>query len=281
MLLEVKQINSNANNTFQVLKHGEIIYTVTATWLSGLDNDSQKIRMTDLNQQVVFETTYNLIENISESAIPYKYLFTGSQKFDQYKVLDGTGQETGAFYKEATELFGRKLILQYADRMVIGYKVDAGKKEVVCFYENDRQIGQLTKPNYVVDNLDQYMLHFVDGYEDWIAVLSLFTVYFDHIYHGNAGNMRIGVSTSVTYSYSPYNKFYDKDFILRHFGTEEAARVENPKKAMKLAGINGNIGDMVKRTPKWFWIMFAGIWLFVFLIFAIVLMIIFLPILFQ
>lgn len=271
MILEINQTSANGKNLFEISENGRPLYQAQSPWLPMMTDSTRKITMSDPTGQQVFETSYSLLENVSEAIIPFKYLLTGSQKYNQYSVIDINGNTIGAFYSEVNGLIDKKLYLQFNNRSMVGYKRSVGDKEVVSFYVNDHQVGQLTRSNRVVNNLDRYLLHFLPGYEAWLPVLGLFTVYYDFLYHNNSGEVMIGYSTKKIYTYDKNNDKYDKNFILKNFGQAEDDRINGKgDNSIEAKAMVGNL------TMKQFWTIFAIGWGVAILISIIILLIIFL-----
>ena len=184
-------------------------------------------------------------------------------KFD---VVDYTNNYVGCFYAEANGIADSKMCMEYRGQTIVGYRRKMGAKEYVSFYIGEAQVGQLTKSNKVVDNMDSYMLHFLNGFEDMTPILAFFTIYYDFLFHNHSGEINKTYSVKYTYSYNKNNDKYDSDFILRNFGAAEVARMEEALKVEpKVAGM----------SLKTFWIIFAAGWGVALLIALIVLFIIF------
>lgn len=82
-----------------------------------------------------------------------------------------------------------------------------------------------------------------------------FTVYYDFMYHNNAGKVMVGYSVSVKYTYSKNCKMYNPHFIRDNFGEEEAERVRQIGKTW--TGIDG---ENRKASLRMFWIIFGSCW---------------------
>ncbi len=193
----------------------------------------REIHLVDGNGNVLYKTHYSLLENIKEGIIPFQYIVTGSQKFAKFDVVDNQEQNMGTFYVEINGLLDQKICLQYREKILIGYRRKIGDREYVSFYDGETQVGQLTKSGKVNNYLDRYMMHFLDGFEDWKRMLAAFCVYYDAIYHDHTGEYQIG---------------YNEDFIRNHFGKEELDRME------RFFYVKPMVGNM---TMKTFWIVFA------------------------
>ena len=176
MILEIKQTSSVGQNRFNIMSNGQIIYQADSSWMPLVSNESRKMHITNASGAVVYQTYYSLLDNLAESMIPMKYLFTGSQRFVKFDIVDYTNNYVGSFYAESNGIAESKVCLEYRGQMLVGYRRKLGVKEYVSFYAGETQVGQLTKSNKVVDNLDAYLLHFVNGFEEWTPILAFFTI---------------------------------------------------------------------------------------------------------
>ena len=253
MILEVRQVTAGGSNTFEVANNGVPCYRGSASWYPMGVDMTNKVILTDLNGNMVFQTQYSLIDNVAESSIPFKYLFTGEQKFSMYQVLDPSGSAVGSFFDVQMALLDVRLCISFGDRLIFGYRRSMGYREVVSFYENDVQVGQLTRSSKVTDHLDVYYVHFLPQYDNLLPLISMFTVYYDFLFHNNSGQYYKGTTLEKQYTYDKNNDKYNENFIRANFGEAEHARVEafiNRKVEMKV----GNL------TMKQFWIIFAVGW---------------------
>lgn len=266
MILEIKQTASSGINRFDISSHGTLLYRADSSWLPGITENARKLHLTDTEGSLVYEARYSVLENIAESGIPLKYLVTGSQKFAGFEVIGQEGEHVGNFYVEINGIADRKICLEHDGRVLIGYKRKLGDREAVSFYEEDMQVGQLTKSNRVSNNLDNYMLHFLDGFDQWKPILACFVIYYDFLYHGHAGEYRKGYTVKYTYSFDRNNEKYQDDFIRDNFGEEELKRMEAFFKVKPM------VGSMSLKT---FWIIFAAGWGIALAVAAIVLIIVF------
>ena len=174
---------------------------------------------------IIVNTFYNAAENLAASSLPLSWLFKDAKQVRRYSVTDGSGQVIGRFYYEQSGVADTKLVIEHGDRLFVCYRKEAGKKEVVSFYDGDTQIGQLTKPNCVTDNLDSYLVHFIDGIFDK-KIISLFVVYYDFLFHNHSGEIAKGRRANMTYTFDKNSKKYNKGFIAEHFGEDENERAE-------------------------------------------------------
>ena len=217
MIMQVNQVVSNGRNQFEILENGLLLYRASSPFFKpGTPVGGDEVRrliLTDAFNRLLLFTDYNVFENLVASAIPMSWLFKGAKQVRRYSVLNSENQIVGRFYFEQTGVAKSKLVLEWRGRLIVGYRKEAGKKEVVSFYDGETQIGQLTKPNAVVNNCDCYLLHFLDNSLDR-EIVAFFTVYYDFLYHNHSGELMRGRRTDVEYTFDRYNKMFNKNFRL-------------------------------------------------------------------
>lgn len=261
MILGINQTKSAGKNAFVITEDGFPIYKAESPWTP---IHKLSLSITDEAGQPLYNTSYSFYENFTEELIPFKYLFTGSQKFDQFSVTDTDGKIIGSFYIEKNGLWDSKVCIKYNDKLLIGYRVGTGFDENVTFYDGDTVVGQLTKSNAMVaNNKDNYMLHFIDEYVELKPLLAFFAIYYDFVYHNNTGEAVVGYKVSYKKSLHKNVDKYDMDFIRNNFG-------ENAVQDM-----NNFFKDSVKKSSslnlKLFWTIFGiGVGLAAFMAFVII-----------
>lgn len=177
MIIKVAQINSNGENLFEVSNQSGVIYYAKAPWLKlrlpfKMEN-LRTLNMTNRNGEVVYTTSYSVVENQIETMLPMKFLWSSGQKFSRYAVIQN-GECRGAFYSRQDGVWDDKLVVESNGRFIIGYDKCAGKIRAISLYENEHQIGQITKPLATIGNLDNYYIHLLDEHVDLIPILSFF-----------------------------------------------------------------------------------------------------------
>ena len=230
MILQINQIAANGRNQFENLENGQLLFRGSTPFYNPgipIGGDVfRKLTLTDLMNRPILYTDYNAVENLAASAVPMSWLFKGAKQVCRYSVLNGEDQIVGRFYFEQTGIAKTKYVMEWRGRLIACYLKGAGKKEVVSFYDGETQIGQLTKPNAVVNNLDCYLLHFLDNSLDR-EIAAFFTIYYDYLYHNHSGEIvKKSRRSDVEYTFDRYNKMYNKIFIAENFGKEENERVE-------------------------------------------------------
>ncbi len=264
MILGINQTKSTGKNTFSITEDGFPLYTAETPWTP---IHKLEISINDESGQAVYKTKYSFWENFTEELIPFKYLFTGSQKFEQFSVIDTEENIVGSFYIEVNGLWDSKVCIKYGDKILVGYRVGTGFDENVTFYNGETVVGQLTKSNgMIADNKDNYMIHFIDEYIELKPLLAFFVIYYDFRYHNNTGEAFKGYKVSYNKSLHKNVDKYDMDFISRNFGDSAVQQMNNffsesvEKQKKKMS-----------KGMKLFWTLFGvGVVLLLFMIYMIV-----------
>lgn len=229
MILQIKQVTANGENCFEIFESGQLIYKGSAPFykpITPIGGDAfRKLSLTDANDTEILFTHYDATKNLAASAIPLSWLFKDSKNVRLYSVIDNVGNTVGAFYYEQAGVGDRKLVMQYGEKVLACYLKEAGKKEIVSIYDGEVQVGQITKPNCVINNLDQYLAHFTDNFS-YSEIISLFVIYYDFIFHNHSGEIATGWYANTEYTFDKNSKKYNRKFIADNFGKDENDRVE-------------------------------------------------------
>lgn len=258
MIIKIHQTQSNGKNLYEISDESGVLFHARAPWLEinlpfNADN-LRKLSMTDPAGQIVYTTKYSVLENVLEGALPLKYLWTGEQRFRQYSI-HGRDGVVGSFYGRVNGFFDGKCCIENNGRIILGYSVSKGSYEVVCFYDGEKQIAQLTKYHVVSNNLDQYYLHILDDCRDLVPILSFFAIYYDYHNYNNGGELVYKkTEVRIKYTYSKANRYYDPNWIACHFGEAEALRLRE-----ELERLRGDAMKKVKRAFKIAAIVFAAV----------------------
>lgn len=231
MIAKIAQIKANGENRFEISNEFGVLFYASTPWLDiKLPFNAENIRklsMTDCSGEEIFTTSYSIIENAIEEALPFKYLWAGQQQFAKYS-LDGKNGREGSFYSRKDGFLDEKYCIEKDGRIILGYSIGKGTVEVISFYENEQQIAQITKPLSEENNLDLYYLHLADDKDDLLGILAFFTIYYDfRRYHNNGQFVSGKKRVSIEYTYSKNNKYYNQNWIKQQFGSLEAERFQN------------------------------------------------------
>ncbi len=250
MILGINQVVSSGINKFEIKRDNQVIYRAETPWKP---IHLKEFQLMDPSGEIIYTTKYATVQNMVSQFMPYKYLFTGEQEFERYGIVDTNGDEVGAFFVEKNGLLDAKICIEYLGKLIIGYKRSLGTMEYVTFYDGETVVGQLTKSNKIVaDNKDNYMIHFVDGYDSLETVLAFFVMYYDYRYYNNTANMHKGYKVVYKKVYNKNIDKYDPDFIKNHFGEEELMRMDTFFKE--------SIQTSSSLNMKVFWIIFGVGW---------------------
>ena len=186
--------------------------------------------ITNTDESICYTTSYNVMENISNTAIPMKWLFAGGQKSFIFNILDSKNNACGRFYKLTNGFFDTKYVIEYGDYTLKCYDISVGKTRNISIYKENLQIAEIVKPLTVLNNLDCYYIFLLNEYSDLETILSFFTVVFDYQNYANAGQVVANKKhVKIKYTYGKNNKFYDKNWISEHFDKEHVDLIDNQR----------------------------------------------------
>lgn len=271
MIIDVKQTCAELKNEFEIMYDGKLVYRASLPFIkiSGLF-DAEKLReikVFDLNNNLKFKSTYNYISNKAEEFIPYKYLVTNSQKFNQYKFVDNQDNVKFEIYYEQVEIGLGSQVIKMDNKFYNCYGVRDGYISHLSIYDEDLQVGELLKPNVVIDGKDNYRIYLKKEYSYLADSLAVLALYLDRIAYNSS--YIANESQTVTYekSYSKANKFYDKDWVLNNFDSK--TYFENVEKEEQM--VKKNVKEYSKKL-----LTIMGIAWGVIIILVVILLIIFL-----
>lgn len=144
----------------------------------------EKIRqciITKADESICYVTSYNVVENISNTAIPIKWAFTGEQKSLIFNIFDTENNICGKFYKLTNGFFNTKYVIEYGNYTLKSYDISVGKTRNISIYKDDLQIAEILKPLSVSDSLDCYYLFLLDKMSNDEGKLIMMTI--DWVYN--------------------------------------------------------------------------------------------------
>lgn len=232
MISKIIQTTAGMRGSFNITVNGEILYKARQSPSNvhmplELENKFPII-LTKADETPIFNTQYSVIENLLEERIPFKFLLTGSQKFDKYSIIQDENY-VGAIYSQREKIVeNRKYHLEFNEKLLIIQEFGIGASKALVVSRDNIQIAQITKPLKTINGLDEYFLHLLDGYEMYFEVLTFFTVYYDHIQHGEYQGVMRGNAKKTSYSveYSRNLDGYDEHFIEKNFGIDETLKLQ-------------------------------------------------------
>ena len=265
MFINIKQVKSNLKNEFEIhIKSGDgnMMCIASTPWLEmdlpfNLEN-LRKLYFRDINGNIIYSSKYEYLENTLEEIIPFKYIFTGEQKFCQMSIYDTRNNECGRFYTKVNGITDSKLCILYGNEEFIGYDYAKGSTRYISFYKGDFQVAQLVKTLSVIDNLDEYYLFILDEYDYLKAILSFCTIYIDYCNYRNSGEISKGkYELKREYTYSKNNKYYNPKWISDNFGEEELLKINE-----KIEEQERKIKKQISKVFKIIGIIWGGIFVF-------------------
>ncbi len=269
MIIKVEQTKSNLKNKFDIKVNNELKYLAGTPWMNidvplNVDN-IRKCIITKTDESICCVSSYNIMENISNAAIPMKWVFTGEQKSLIFNIFDAQNNICGKFYKLTNGFLDTKYVIEYGNYTLKSYDISVGKTRNISIYKDDLQIAEILKPLSVSDNLDYYYLFLLDEYSDLEIILSFFTVFFDYQNYSNNGEVVSNKKeVSISYTYDKNNKFYDKNWIENNFNKKEVNLIYN-----QILEDRKNITNSIKKQAKFIVLFVTLIWLLLFIVLGI------------
>lgn len=138
----------------------------------------------------------------------------------EYSVEGRYGAEA-VFYLNSDEESCVRYCIEKDSRLISCYNVAKGKIRVVSFYDNGKQIAQLTQPLNVENNRYTYYLHLTDANKDLLEIICFFTIYFNGMTYEDEFEYG-GMSVNSAYTTSKEKKYYNPKWIEEKFGAQEA-----------------------------------------------------------
>ena len=243
MIIDIKQTVSERKNEFEISYNNKMIYRSVLPFINIIGSfDLEKLReikVYDENNNLKYKTSYNYIDNKLEELIPLKYLVTKSQKFNQLKFTNLNDNDEISIFFEMNGVWNGCIIVKYKDMIYKCYSVEDGYIRHICIYNDDTQIGELLKPNVVVDGKDEYRIYLKDEYSYLKDALSMLALYLDRTEYNSSYLENNGARISKSFSYSKINKYYDPNWVKNNFDSanyfnkvnEEVSEIK--KKIMK------------------------------------------------
>lgn len=247
MKIDVLQTKAEGTNEFEIYYDDNLKYKAKLPFISidtPLNLDKlQKIKIYDLDDNEIYSTKYNYIENYKEQFFKMKYLITGSQKFNQLLFI--SDDKTIKIYYEDTEIWNNRYVIEIDDKRYYCYSIEDGYFRHIPIYDEEVQIGEALKLNIVVDGKDEYCCYLKDGYEKLSDGIVALLLYLDRSAYSSSYIMADSYKISKKYSYNKTNKYYDKNWVINNFG-DEFYKKSAEKSKMSLDDLNGIPKDMKK-----------------------------------
>ena len=225
MVIDVKQIKSEKENEFDIFYNQQLKYKAELPFI--ILNDAfnierlSKIRVLDLDDNEVYKTSYNYIENQKEELIPVKYILKKPQKFYQINVLNQKNVECFLIYFMMEELFKGTYIIKINNKQYNCFYVEDGYVIHVLIYDEATQIGELLKPQVVINGKDEYRVYLKDEYQFLNDAITMLALYIDRICFNSMYIKNKSQTLRYSKSYSKVNKYYNPYWLKENFDCEE------------------------------------------------------------
>ena len=235
MKIDIVQTESELKNEFEIKNNGKLIYTANLPFISINDPlDLEKLRsikIYDKSKKEIYTTNYDYIENLKEEFIPMKFLFTGSQKFNQLSFT--SKKKTYKIYYEENAIWNNRYVIEYNDKKYYCYSIEDGYiRHFPIFYE-ETQIGEVLKSNVVMDAKDEYCCYLKNEYEEISDGIIGLILYLDRIEYSSSYIVNKSYTITKRYSYNKTNKYYDNMWVKNNFSDEFYLKVEEDVKLAK------------------------------------------------
>ena len=240
MKIEIKQTNNELKNEFEIKYNDNLKYKAKLPFISineplNLEKIRQ-IKILDLNDSIIYITDYKYLENFKEEFIPFKYLVTGSQKFNQ--ILFISNNNNIKIYYEEKELFNNRYVIEMNNKQYFCYSIEDGYIRHFPIYDGGIQIGEALKSNVTIDGKDEYFCYLKDDYENLSDGIMALILYMDRSEYSSSYLVNKSYSLNKKYSYNKTNKFYNKEWVKNNFGDDFYKKVDNDVKLIKQKLIN-------------------------------------------
>ena len=269
MRIDVIQNSSTMNNEFDILYDGKLHYKsklpfVTIKEPLGLEK-IREIKIYDLNDDEVYTTDYKYVENKMEEFIPFKFLVTGSQKFNQ--LLFNSKNYAIKIYFEENAIWKNRYVIEMNSKKYFCYSVEDGYIRHFPVYDGEKQVGEILKANVVIDAKDDYCCYLKDEYKDIADGIVALLLYLDRSQYSSSYLVNKSLVLEKRYSYNKNNKYYDKDWVKNNFDSDYYDKVEkditkiksiikSPSKLWKYQW-----GSLNKRDKVLMFIAVFGVWI--------------------
>ena len=227
MKIELLQVRNIGEVKFEIKHNNTLKYLAKLPYISIEEpfnlEKLRKIEIYDLNNNLVYKTDYKYLDNLKEEIFPFKYLITGSQKFNQ--LLFTSSEKEFKIYHETNELFKSRYVIEIDNKRYFCYSKEEGYIRHFPLYDGELQIGEALKCNAVINNNEEYCCYLKEGYENLSDGITALLLYLDrNEYNSSYNNMYAKVTKS--YSFSKNDKYYDKDWVKNNFGDEFYQKAE-------------------------------------------------------
>ncbi|MBQ7352224.1 MAG: hypothetical protein IJW59_05155 [Clostridia bacterium] len=257
MILKIRQVATSGKNKYEITSDNILEYIAGSPWLEtqtpSNDNIIRWCILRDTYESVIFSSAYNIEENALDITKFLKWISTGKQKTNIYRIYDKDKNEVGQFYRLHDDILDTKFIIDYNNSQFICYDKSVGTTRHLMIYQDELQIAEIVKPLTGLNNNDYYYIYLLDEYKQFKDILSFFVIFFDYYNQYSTHNGLKHASIEWSYSWDKNDKFYNKHWITQHFKKEDINEINQEISALRQSAMK-----TIKKTAK-FTFTFCGI----------------------
>lgn len=235
MKIEVFQTYNEGKNEFEVKFDNNLKYYAKLPFISINDplnlEKIRKIKIYDLNNKEIYITDYKYLDNKLEELIPFKFLVTGSQKFNQ--LLFCSDKNVIKIYYECNDILDNRYVIELNEKKYFCFSVEDGYIRHMPIYDDEVQIGEILKSNVVIDEKDEYVCYLKKGYESLADAVVALMLYLDRSRYSSSYLINKSYKFTKSYSFNKNNKYYDNEWVKNNFGDEFYLKVDKDLKLVK------------------------------------------------
>ena len=235
MKISVVQVENEGTNKFEINYNNSLKYKATLPFVSIKDpfnlEKLRQIKIYDTNNNEIYNTDYNLIENYLEEFIPMKFMVTGNQKFNQLMFI--SNNQTIKIYYEENGIWDNRYVIEINNKKYYSYSIEDGYIRHFPIYDGENQIGEALKSNVLVDFKDEYWCYLKNEYDFLSDAIVALLLYLDRSQYSSSYLANKSYDLSKKYSYNKTNKYYDKEWVNNNFGNEFYEKVDEDIKIVK------------------------------------------------
>lgn len=230
MKIRVKQKENNFKNEFEIFYNGELKYIAKVPSVS-IDSplqieDLRKIRVNDLDDNIVYTTNYNYSLKKNNRYLPFKFLINGEQTFNQLLFVT-KNRSIKVYYEENSEL-GNRYVIDVNSKQYYCYSVNDGYIRHFPIFYREKQVAEILKSN--IAHNDEYVCYIEKDYKIIRDGVALLTLYLDRSEYNSA---YISDKSNVELSDTTKNKYYDNDWVRVNFDNEFFDQVDEAVALLK------------------------------------------------
>lgn len=235
MRIDILQVKSEGKNEFVVNYDGKLQYKAKLPFISIKDplklEKLREITIFDTSGNKVYTTDYKYVENLKEEIIPFKFLITGSQKYNQLLFTSSNG--VIKIYEEQKALFYDRYVIEINDKQYFCYSIEDGYIRHFPIYDGEVQIGECLKSGVIVGGKDEYCCYLKEGYKNISDGIVALLLYLDRSEYSSSYLANNSYYLPKSFSYNSTNKYYNREWVKDNFGDDYYKKVDEDVKFVK------------------------------------------------